>query len=323
MGFIQRAYSNSADKVSSAATQYVTSKVNNKIGSFQMQVGNQLNKLNVLGFEFGSILGDTIGEVLFGGKEDTSEYAKSLDKEGLGYSGDLYKKVPDAFKVRIVSSRHTDRRGVFALLQEPFSMKVDSEWKPFLNTAGLPAWTNLLSQAIFNVSLVNRYTSRRVWMGTTPISMMLRLKFEAVSDPVREVIEPCKRLQKMVLPFAPEGEFKGIFLGPPGPGGLALAGTFLEKRVNNINSLSERVKKKIKNPGDQITIYVGQLLKFRSVIFENCSVSFDKRFTREGYPIGAKVDIQFSTYEVFDDKKLEEAYSGARVGFPSMSMGRR
>jgi len=200
---------------------------------------------------------------------------------------------------------------IYALLQEKISMRVGGQWEPFSGQGAL--WvTSPVFQAIFGATTAMPWMTRRAWRGTTPMTISLNLRFEAVSDAQREVIDPCMALQMLSLPYTKKW--------------IAGQATYDVMR-NYINTLlpekKELLPKEIDTlvppgpsaiptvlEGDNIRIDIGNFLTFDRVIVSDVSTDFDVKFTREGMPISSSVTVQFETYEVLTKQTLEAAYTG-------------
>lgn len=217
-------------------------------------------------------------------------------KRRCGYSGDINFKVPDAYIVQIENNDWEVR----AVLQDKLSLTVTSEWEPFVDMSGI---SNLIHGAVQFAShraLVSRWTSRRIWKGTSPLRITLTLKFEAVYDAGREVTDACLALQQMVLPGQPK-KFLGVpLLAPPGPSPHLYEG--------EENDFVKKVGDWAKEGGDEINIIIGKLMEFKSVIIKDAQTNIEPKFTVEGDPVGATVDLVFETYEIFTKDAIAEAY---------------
>ena len=233
----------------------------------------------------------------------------------LGYASDGG-MVPEAYKVKITSYRsHTS---VIGLMQDSVQLKVASVWTPIV-PAGIFAAANAMAQVATGgkTSIVTRATTRRMWSGTSPLIMSLRLKFEAVNDAKREVVEPCRVLQALALPSEPSvdpdnPDSRGILLGPPGPTPYLLNGLVEYKGKNTLLKGVTEYFSRSKN-GEYIIVELGNLVAFWNVIVSSVAVSFPPKFTREGFPISADVNIVFETYEMPTMESLSLAYDRARV----------
>jgi len=242
--------------------------------------------------------------------------------------------VPPEYLVRITSFRNNCT--VVAVLQENIMTRVESRWEPFIPTSML-ATGNLLIQAVTGGrrSLITKATSRRLWMGSTPMVLSLNLKFEAVTSPQLEVVEPCRLLQTMALPSEPSGQAgltdfwtnlkKGVeehglldpraydealsklpVLGPPGPTPFTTEGILNAER--SWNELNETEVIEGMKGGDIIVVDLGKFLSFWNVIVKEVSTVHHIKFDPSGDPISANVNIVFETYEMMTRESLETAY---------------
>ena len=193
-----------------------------------------------------------------------------------------------------------------APIQEEFGMQTEAQWQPLTAAYVINRVGNEAIQAIAQRTTVNRYTSRRVWTGTSPIRFNLNLNFLAVSDPLKEVIYPVMELQRMSLPYA-AGWLGDYFLRPPGPDPFD---------IGWMNKLTKIFTGEKRNDGDKITVKVGTFLTISECVVKMIGVKFSKNILRGGFPASAVASIDFETYEIptkdsldMDIGKNESLYS--------------
>ncbi|MHA1859714.1 MAG: hypothetical protein ACTSVF_01270 [Candidatus Asgardarchaeia archaeon] len=229
------------------------------------------------------------------------------------------KDIPQEYRVRIKSSiSNTDGSDVtvHAILQGKFPIRTTSEWQPFATAGLLYKEFQALAQMISGRALISRFGRRRMWVGTSPLTLTLPLKFEAVEDPEREVVLPCKMLQRMSLPsggaVSGEKHWYDIFsMIPPGPNPFTVE--FLEeipsiygKDVGGELLQLARKLPGVRGLGDIINIHIGTFLFIPRVIIKEVQVEFDSKFTKEGYPISASASLIFETFEIMTKESLDE-----------------
>jgi hypothetical protein len=190
-----------------------------------------------------------------------------------------------------------------AWLQEKFVFNVSSDWTDIAKIEGLTGVVSDAFQAVTQKSLMSTINTRRKWRGSSPVSLTMKLKFEAFENVRDEVIKPCQYLQALTLPSGGNQDFlanEQLFLTPPGPNPFY----FPVKE-----GVPEAVKGKgIFGPGQQISISIGGgFVNFRSVIVTSVEVTFESRMTADG-PVGAEVVVNFQTYEMLTKERLAEAY---------------
>lgn len=236
--------------------------------------------------------------------------------------------VPDEYLVKITSVRN--RCTIIAPLQEDIIMRVESRWEPFIPVSML-SMGNVLTQAVSGLfgerrSLITRATSRRIWQGSTPLVLSLRLKFEAVENARREVLLPGQLLQAMALPSDPStnvsgfqglkevAKEKGVWdvisklpaLQPPGPSPFSLD-DILTGRKSYPEMTETEVRESVKG-GDFIMVEIGRFLTFFNVIVREDTLSYKIKFTSEGDPVEADADVVFETYEMMTVEGLRSTY---------------
>lgn len=250
--------------------------------------------------------------------------------------------IPPEYLVRVTSYRNNCT--IIAPLQEAISLNVESLWEPIIPTSILRT-PNIAIQATSGGtrSAITSSTTRRLWSGTSPISITLRMKFEAVRDPYEEVVEPGRLLQTMAVPSDPAADrrnegaaighaIKGVAGGglaqmyqfgaaiykvisdlpaltPPGPSpfvgeGLLNGQTNYTDKDKNRSDIESSIR-----GGDFIMVELGTFLTFWNVIVREGGVNYDIKFSREGYPISAQAEIRFETYEMPTKESLEYSYT--------------
>lgn len=246
----------------------------------------------------------------------------------VGYKPDI-QAAPLEYYVRITS--YATKSIVVGLLQGPISLSASGIWENFISTDVSGPVSNLVELiSNYRVSLVTKASLRRKWKLSTPLSMEIVLKFEAVEDPYKEVVEPCKILQSLVLPS--EGTNKYMpgqinfnllkpktwsealkvtsllpCVHPPGPSPYSL-----EDILNVDSDLISLYKRDAilsgKRGGDFITIGFGTFLYFENVILRKAAVQYEPRFDFKGNPISATVALDFESFEVLTKETLDRAY---------------
>ena len=247
-----------------------------------------------------------------------------------GYVSADGRKVPDEYLVKITSIRN--RSTVIAPLQEDISIQVESRWDPFI-PVDLLARGNAVVQAFTGLfeerrSLVTRATSRRIWTGSTPLTMSLKLKFEAVRNPYQEVVLPGMMLQSMALPSDPSvGYTKGqgivgnlealtsLALKPPGPNPFSLDDVLTGRK--SFPDMDESEITSSTKSGDFIMIEIGRLLTFFNVIIRESTISYKTKFAQEGDPVEAEALVIFETYEMMTIESLRDSYDKYTTGVVS------
>ena len=302
-----------------------------QMGSFAPTVMPALNQpLNgVSGFinsGLGGIqgFGGGNGVVSLGSAIKSNNTAGGIQRSGLTYAdGD---ELPSSYKIIIYSSGL--KAAVIAPIQDKTTFRVTGEWEPFIPNVVQGVW-NQASQLLFKQALVSRYTSRRIWKGTSPIEITLNLPFNSVNDTFNNVIEPVLRLVQMAAP-SEEGALAKFLplLTPPGPSpfnteelalvnNAAQAGNSAAQAirgmlpqatgaVNAVSNSAQGAKKWLDN-GDNISIRIGDYLIFNKVVVKDVQPTFDTAHDTNGWPIRATVMITFQTYEMPTKETLRDS----------------
>jgi hypothetical protein len=247
--------------------------------------------------------------------------------------------LPLEYLSRVTSIRN--RATVISPLQEDILLRVDSRWEPLV-----PMSLLLAGQAIVQAltkgrrSLISRATSRRIWTGTSPMVLSLKMRFEAVENAANEVREPVRILQSIALPSEPWASGQKMsesnkdqsildsvrgythlpMLSPPGPTPFTLTGIINRRDpshdLGDTTSLIEGLK-----GGDKIMIELGRFLTFYNVIVRNVSAIVPIKFDTNGDPISATVNVVFETYEIMTAESLQHTYKKTAVSGANTSQG--
>lgn len=122
--------------------------------------------------------------------------------------------------------------------------------------------------------------SRQVWEGNRPHTFNLVLKFYALEDAKKEVMDPIRELEKMIVPQV-SAEFPLEIEGwKPKPGRI---------------------------PG-QVMINIGRTALYPNCIIASMSVPLDKEKTGDGYLTRAEVTLQIETIEMLNRSDIDRTY---------------
>lgn len=201
-----------------------------------------------------------------------------------------------------VRTAQTVRREIIirTVLQEKFEMSTEAQWAP-MTAATLVTSLGKDPLALLGRSNVNRWVTRRIWHGTTPIDFTLNLRFEAEYDAAREVLMPCQELHRICLPYTGQKILGNWFLSPPGPAPIQWWAP----------------KGEGEGRGEIITVSIGNFIQIHKAVVKDVKISFNPKFQVGGLPISANVSIHFQTFEIQTKESLDtEVYM--RSGSPSV-----
>ncbi len=232
------------------------------------------------------------------------------------------KPLPLEYQVRVTSFRNAAT--VIAPMQEDLMMSVDSQWVPLVPLS-LLSNANIAIQAFSGgkKSFATKAATRRIWTGSSPMQLSVRMRFEAISDAFQEVQEPCRLLMAMAMPSlkARNGERADSeeekwhdflpFVSPPGPTPFAFEGLLNLRRSGAVGRLVENLDDG--KGGDFIMIEFGKYITFENVIIKNVSCITPIKFTAGGYPISATMNIVFETYEMMTVEGLQQAFDNGKL----------
>jgi hypothetical protein len=221
--------------------------------------------------------------------------------------------VPEAY-ITTVTSKALQCK-VCAVVQEKIQFLVNGVWEPFPGLGMFNEVAELIPQALLGVTLVQPWMKRRMWRGSTPISISVDMNFYAYDDAYNNVLLPCMLLQQMALPqetlsvgvvenegTASEtyGKLFSVY-SPPGPSPF----TVFEDTLAG---------------GDKIDLTFGNILRFSNVIVSECLINLENKLTEQGYPITGSARIVFETFEMMTKESLRAVYQwqANTVNFGSM-----
>jgi len=195
-------------------------------------------------------------------------------------------------------------------LQDKITINALSTWKGA--TQDIPGWSeiertltgvgNVVGQALLNRTTISTWMTRRIWAGSTPISINMKLKFEAFDDPEREVVLPCAVLQGLLFP---RGGINGTGLITPGPNPF------------DVNPKGEPKSER----NETISLNIGNgFLKLDTVIVKDVRVTFENRMGDSG-PIGAEVELAIESYQMPTREELLAMYTLAKSSARGSTVG--
>ena len=236
-----------------------------------------------------------------------------------------------SYKVHIRSNGENISPVMGYLQGDSLNLSLKSQWESafsMLNSFARVA--NAPAQYAAGTTLKPRALTRRIWTGNNPLTLTLPLKFQAVSDTFKNVIEPCIALQLMISPRI--GELG--FLVPPGPKPMygitealgkkieSVTGVAVEKVIGggkkfieeettatkNILKVANSIKTKFVEKGDNIRIDIGKFLRFEHVVITDLDIKYGTKFDTDGNPVSAEANITFETFEVLTQDSIRAMY---------------
>ena len=219
-----------------------------------------------------------------------------------GIPESVFSNISDRYRIEIISQNQgegnvagygggSERFRVNAYLQDKIAFTGGTTWANIAQD--IPQYQKVIdkvdsiTQGVFGRTAKSAISTQRKWSGSSPIGINLKLKFEAVSNVDLEVLTPCKLLQALTLP---RGGLEGFGLIPPGPNPYTL-------------NQDEKYAR-----GENITINIGNFIRFSSVIITSVKVTYENRMSADG-PIGAEVDLGIETWRMLTREELDRAYN--------------
>lgn len=217
-------------------------------------------------------------------------------------------------------------RTVRALLQEDFLTSVQSTWADPSMAGMLAKFSQDTVQMVTGYGVGSQFMTRRIWHSSSPMKLQIKLKFEAIQDAWQEVVLPCATLQQMALPskfrFATQERglahefFENVLIVPPGPNPFYISAEARAKISEVSDILGKGANWVSRRAGDIITIQIGGLMSFKSVIVRSVEVLWKKRFNKDGKSTGAVATVNFESFEIYtkDDIANEFLYPPMQYG---------
>ena len=216
-----------------------------------------------------------------------------------------------------------------AVNQRPLTFGSGSEWKtppspvsrldlPDSVKAKIPFkvdWGNLADIATrdaFGTSTTSTLGTRRMWLGSQCMSVMVHLRFEAYNDANYEVYLPACKLLALPLPSRSKASAGGsdFFLIPPGP--AAFPDNLIEKTWNAVTG-NGSASALLEATGEQTTVRFGGIMTLKRVVVEDVQVTWDQRCDARGIPMAADLVIKFATQEILTKDAMYDAMLGVQT----------
>ena len=124
-----------------------------------------------------------------------------------------------------------------------------------------------MMQSLTDMTLIKTLNSRQVWNGNQPTKFNLELKFYALQDVAKEVMEPIRALEMMLAPETGEHLFYGRIPG-------------------------------------LVTLNVGRKVIYTGCVLESMSQPYDKEVWRGGGWIRCTVNLQISTVAMLNKSDI-------------------
>jgi hypothetical protein len=164
---------------------------------------------------------------------------------------------------------------VVGLIGPGTSRSLQANWNsPFeqSNVGGMFEKVGGVLQAASEKTSITTLSSTQVWDGNRPSTFQLVLSFYALSDALKEVMEPLRELEKM--------------MGPDISAGSSSDGGFIEIVRNSV-------------PGGRIPLPVilniGRHMMIPNCVIESMTIPLDKERTKDGYLVRADATLSIST----------------------------
>jgi hypothetical protein len=193
--------------------------------------------------------------------------------------------------------------------EDPFKEIIEAAKKTKFGAAvtGVLQAVNEISAITSGVRLQTEYTGAKAWKGSSKIEFSLSFNFYMGSAGIwsgkEEVYNPIAALGKMFMPRrVTEGGkviTNGLFIKGPGPSYVEILGNIGADLINTWASPDPTAlnaqKAKFENLPGIISITIGQLYNFNSVLPQSFSFSFSKDLDNKGYPISGTVTVALET----------------------------
>lgn len=228
---------------------------------------------NIAGKSFG------LAGAVVGGAKKVADYAYKIINPD-AQSGVIDGKEAPGQKYHVV---------IKALVQDDISFNTEALWSPSAAVSVIRQTSGQTMELLTGRTLVNRFVSRKMWGGTTPLDFTLNLRFGSIENNFRDVVWPCVELQRMILPSSGGRNTIGEwFLLPPGPNPFY---------IKAIKSMQE---------GEIINVRIGKFINVKKVVLKSMSLKFSPHFLEGGAPLSILATINFSAFDIFTKETLQQ-----------------
>ncbi|HEN20863.1 MAG TPA: hypothetical protein ENN86_02515 [Desulfobacteraceae bacterium] len=177
-------------------------------------------------------------------------------------------------KARIIQNRQGIITTVVGVIGEGSSKEVVSNWQSPFEGESLGGHFQKIGGIIkvttgTDITTKSSLASEQVWQGNQPHSFNLSLSFYALNDPVNEVEEAIKALEKMMLPEL------------------------------NLTGLGYSTETLGRDP-DVVTVKIGEKQVQTDCVLTNLSVPLDGRRTKDGHLVRADVSLMIETKQMLN-----------------------
>jgi hypothetical protein len=166
---------------------------------------------------------------------------------------------------------------VVGLIGDGTSRSLQANWNsPFEqgNLGGMFEKMGDVLQATTGRTSITTFSSTQIWEGNRPTTFQLVLKFYALFDAYREVMEPLRELEKMMGPI--------IEAGSADAGGVR---AFFANAVPSPNS-------RIPAP---VMLNIGRRMMIPNCVIESISIPLDQEKTKDGDLVRAEATLSIAT----------------------------
>ena len=224
---------------------------------------------------------------------------------------------------------------VVAAIPEQIGIQIDNEWEAWAGGGTFPTFGNFQIPGVSKAlgaygsfarlrgqSTYSQAFSLQTWHGTSPLEIQLPLLFDARNDPYTDVVTPISDLIRLASPYRVGLEdvtksvesaveyFDDEELSEQLSQGVSRGENFIDNvgRALGVDNVPEIFRTILHAPGPtifdaalgrqstQIELHIGRLIHLHSVIINSISVNIPTRYTRNGYPIQADVDVSLRTH---------------------------
>lgn len=209
------------------------------------------------------------------------------------------------YEIQIIINGRVNEPMIHAYLPEQVAMSSESTWEPILGSGILGSTIDGIS-SLAGAGKVTGYQVNPLfqsicgWQGNSPLTWSFDLQFNAIDDPVTDVLTPIITLLELTMPV----DLGQGLVQAPGPNAINILNKALQntKPIVGVTSLVNEFTKRANSMQETLgnrsgseescTVKIGNFMVLRDVVITSVSPRFDTQF-HKGLPISAEATVDF------------------------------
>lgn len=209
------------------------------------------------------------------------------------------------YEIEILINGRVNEPVIHAYLPEQIAMSSESSWEPIMGSGligrGLEGINEVVSAGKTSGYQVNPlFQTICGWQGNSPLTWSFDLQFNAVNDPITDVLNPIITLLELTMPT----DLGQGMVQAPGPNAINILNKALQNSkpiavissaINTLTESANAAQKKYGGRGgseESCTVKIGNFMVLQDVVITSVSPRFDTQF-HNGLPISAEATVDF------------------------------